>query len=290
MLSIIETTLGSSVADGATTTVSYPTGTSRGVFIDGIAHEASVNGNRYRTPTGVLVTPGASNIVITNNTGSAWPIGTFLRIGVDQPGSTNIVTDSGASVKRCVAAPVFVVNFGTPPTAVANGIAASQSVGAGANALINGSLAASGVVTLEIPRNVVAAWTGTSIATVRGFDEYDQPMTESSASGTSLTGKKAFKRITRVSFSAAVTLATVGTGVELGLPVAVMAASQVRNDTNSEAGTVTAADLTTNKPSATSGDVRGTVSFTNAPNGSRSYRLYISLADPVSIGPAPFTA
>lgn len=290
MLSIIDTILGSSVADGATTTVNYPTGTSRGTFIDGIAHEVSVNGNRYRTPTGVLVAPAASNIVITNNTGATWPIGTVLRIGVDQPGSTNLMSESGVSVKRAVSTEVVVVNFGTPPTAAAAGISASQSVGAGANALINGSLAASGVVTLDTPRNVVAAWTGASVITVRGYDEYEQPMIESSASGTSFTGKKAFKRITRVSFSAAVTAATVGTGVELGLPIVVMASSQIRNDTNSEPAALTAADLTTNKPSATSGDVRGTVQFTNAPNGSRSYRLYISLADPISIGPAPFNA
>jgi len=46
-------------------------------------------------------------------------------------------------------------------------------------------------------------------------------MVEKSASGTSHTGKKAFKTVTSFSVSANVTALTVGTGVVLGLPVAV---------------------------------------------------------------------
>jgi hypothetical protein len=43
-------------------------------------------------------------------------------------------------------------------------------------------------------------------------------MTESSASGTSFTGKKAFATVTKVKVSADVTALTVGTGNVLGLP------------------------------------------------------------------------
>lgn len=50
---------------------------------------------------------------------------------------------------------------------------------------------------------------------------------ESSASGTTLTGTKAFKTVTAVSSSTAITSATVGTGDVLGLPVFLPSASNV---------------------------------------------------------------
>jgi hypothetical protein len=116
-------------------------------------------------------------------------------------------------------------------------------------------------------------------------------MIESSASGTTFTGKKAFARITRVSFSAAVTGATVGTGTVLGLPILVASSVQIRNDTGTTEtpATIVAADLLT-KPSATSGDIRGTVEFTNAPNATRQYRLFVSVPGPISVGQPPFNA
>lgn len=293
MLSIVETTLGSSVADGGTTTVNYPSGTNKGTFNGGFANEVSVNGARYRVPNGVLMTFGSSNVTITNNTGAAWPAGAFMRVGLDIPGNTNVVSESGVNPLRCCTADTIMVNLGTPIASAAAGICASQSVAAGANALINGSLASGGAVAIDVPRNVVAAWTGTAVVTVRGFDEYGQPMIESSASGTSFTGKKAFKRVTRVSFSAAVTLATVGTGDTLGLPIMVPSISFVRqfilDDTNTAAQTFVGADFAT-KPSATSGDIRGTATYTNVPDGTRTYRLMITAPDPISIGPVPFTA
>lgn len=293
MLSIVETTLGSSVADGATTTVNYPAGTNKGTFNGGYANEVSVNGARYRAPNGVLFSFGSSNVTITNNTGATWAAGAFLRVGLDTPGQTNLTSESGINPLRACEAPNIMINLGTPITSAAAGICASQSVAANANAVINGSLASAGAVLIDVPRNVVAAWTGTAVVTVRGFDEYGQPMIESSASGTSFTGKKAFKRVTRVSFNAAVTLATVGTGDTMGLPIVVPNISFVRqfilDDTNAAAQTFVGADFAT-KPSATSGDIRGTATFTNVPDGTRTYRLIVTAPDLISIGPAPFTA
>lgn len=174
------------------------------------------------------------------------------------------------------------VNFGAVAAAAANAIALSQSSAGGTNALtINGALATAGVATIPTPRNIVAAWTTTAVMTITGTDYYGAAQTEQSASGTSHTGKKAFASITSVTFSVAVTLATVGTGVKLGLPY--------RVDTNGilDALTDNLPDVTytfvpadtTSPATATTGDVRGTIAASTAPNGTHAYALNIRIAD-----------
>jgi hypothetical protein len=144
----------------------------------------------------------------------------------------------------------------------ADGISASQSVVVATTplALINGALAASGAVTLDVPRNVVGAWTGTAVLTITGTDQYGETMKESSASGTTMAGLKAFKTITSVSFSANVTSATVGTGKVLGMPVKISTKNGMQPalfDGAADAGTRVAA-VTTDPATATTGDIRGT--------------------------------
>lgn len=174
------------------------------------------------------------------------------------------------------------INFGVLAAAASNNICTSQASSGGTNALsVNGALASGGVATPDWPRNVVAAWTNTAIATVTGTDYYGQPQTEVSASGTSMTGKKAFKTITAVTFNAAVTGATVGTGVKLGLPyrVDLNGVLDVLNDNAPDTTyTFTPADTTSPATSST-GDVRGTIQFGAAPNASHSYAANIKIAD-----------
>lgn len=174
-----------------------------------------------------------------------------------------------------------MLNLGAIAATAANNIATSQASSGGTNALaINGALATAGVATPDVPRNVVAAWTTTAIATVTGTDFYGQPQTEVSASGTSMTGKKAFGSIISVTFNAAVTAATVGTGVQIGLRYRLDANGLIIAKVNSatDAATLTVADTTSPATSST-GDVRGTVSFASAPDGTKVYAVVISIAD-----------
>jgi hypothetical protein len=175
-------------------------------------------------------------------------------------------------------------NFGgvAPAAAAANNVCASQSSSGGTNALaINGALASSGVATTDFARNLVAAWTNTAIMTVTGTDYYGQTQTEVSASGTSFTGKKAFKTVTAVTFNAAVTGATVGTGVKFGMPhrIDINGMLDVVMDNAPDATYTFVAADTTSPATSSTGDVRGTIVFATAPNGTHKYAVQYIIAD-----------
>lgn len=178
--------------------------------------------------------------------------------------------------------PPLPTDTGVLAAAVANGAAASQSSTGSNNALsLNGSLATAGVATFDVARNVVAAWTTTAVMTVTGTDFYGQPQTEASASGATFTGKKAFKTVTAVTFSAAVTAATVGTGVKIGLPYLVGANGILDALTDSlpdTTYTLVVGDQTS-PATSTTGDVRGTITSASAPNGTHAYFLNMRVYD-----------
>jgi hypothetical protein len=249
-------------------------------------------GNRAVTFTGAL-TAGATSATLSGNWGGAtgiWPI--TLSDGE----TVSAILTNGATT--CVFLPASfpqtggsygtfggIVNAvtsaatvgGQPPVlGVANAIAASQGVTGGVNGLVNGANA--GI--LDVPRNVVAAWTGTSVLTVVGTDYYGYPQTETSGSGTSFTGKKAFATITSFSFTATVTGATVGTGAKLGLPFRCISGDIFAYSfaDAADASTFVAADQTS-PATATTGDVRGTVTAAGALNGSSFYAALLKPQD-----------
>ena len=239
--SILKGTLASAVADAATITPSYPVreGPERGShdagsFIGGFNHKLNIAGASLVYPDDFDISFGATTITVTNKTGATWAAdsawvlqldipGKKVFAAADERGKVQIVTRTGRS-------DVVRVLLGAPDILDANGICASQSIAAGTastttSATLDGALASVNAVTglrecvLDVPRAVDAAWTTTSVVTIVGKDEYGNAMVESSASGTSLTGKKAFKVIDRVYSSVAITSATVGTTDVLGLPL-----------------------------------------------------------------------
>ncbi len=228
MFDIINFNLAANVADNGTVTVGYPTGRSKGDYIiNSENHVLFVGQNQYASPADFTLTfnANASNITLTNKSGATWKQGTACGLQVERAGANDSFVLLNDTIERGRVTQLFpaTLNLGAPNAAVSNGIAASQSVTVGTtpNAVINGSLASGGAVVLDVPRNVVAAWTGTAVLTVTGQDEYGKTIKESSASGTSFNGKKAFRKITACSFSANVTGATIGTGEKLGLPIAI---------------------------------------------------------------------
>jgi hypothetical protein len=211
-------TLSANVATNGTFTVSYPTGRSSGSYSDTNNHMLVTTCGLYRFPRDFTISFGASSATITYLGSTTLPAGMagFLELEILGDYPTNPI--NYRLNPGCQFVPSLIINLGSPVLGTSNSISLSQSVTASNGvglALLNGSTA--GV--LDVPRNVIAAWTNTAVCTVRGTDVLGNAMTESSASGTSMTGKKAFAKVTSVNFSASVTGATVGTGNVLGLPI-----------------------------------------------------------------------
>lgn len=302
---IVTGTLSSAVADAGTFTVSYPALTApenasgvtdAGYFRGARRHRLVLNGAVLAAPNQFALTFGTSNITVTNRTGASWPAGSNFTLELQEPGKL-AYTDSGsggtgARIARMTRADTFRIALGAPDTADADGICASQAINASVNGLINGALASGGQVIFDVPRNVVAAWTNTAVLTVRGFDEYGNALTESSASGTSMAGKKAFKAVTQVVPSANITGATVGSGDVLGLPFFLAGTGFVLREMEDgaapTAGTVVAGAATAGGSTATTGDVRGTYDPNSACDGAKVFELIVAACDPGDLGMPQF--
>jgi hypothetical protein len=286
----VQGTLGSAVAAAGTFTVAYPSGTNKGNFVYGMQHGLTIAGQKLVQYADYLVTAGTTEVTITNRTAASWASGSSYIVSLDERGDRNVADANGKSVKRAVALTLVEVNLGAPIAADADGISASADVDAGEDAVIGGALASAGEVTLDVPRNVVGAWTGAAVVTVYGQDEYGNSMIESSASGTSLTGKKAFKKVTRVTTSANITSATFGTGDVLGLPIFLQAATDITAETQDVAAAVAGTVVVgvTTDPTATTGDPRGTYDPNAACDGAKTFRLRIATSDPGYRGAAHY--
>jgi len=227
MFKTSETTVGSAVATSGTITFSYPANTSAGSFA-AYGHKIWVDKFQrlLASPSDFTVSFGASNITVTYLGSTTIPVGARCNAQFNIEGGDDgeLPTDVDESeVKRTSLSTVATVNLGSPDTADANGYVESQDLTSAGVFSVNSTAAAAIAAaalagTADVPRNVVAAWTGTAVLTVTGTDEYGNTIVESSASGTSFTGAKAFKTVTGISSSANITSLTVGTGNVLGLP------------------------------------------------------------------------
>lgn len=285
-------TLASAVATAGTFTVGYPTvngrTATRGRFSLGTKHKLSVIGKVFRAPEDMTLSFGASSVTVTYNGTTTIPAGSRFTFEFDRQGEANPVEYNG--VTQYTPSEVAVLNLGSPGTADADGYCASQSITAAAGGTINGALATSSIGYADCPtgRNVVAAWTGTAVLTVTGTDMYGNVVIESSASGTSLAGKKAFKTITAVATSADITSATVGTGDVIGLPVYLPSSGYVLKELEDgatpTAGTFVAGLSVNTKSTATTADVRGTLDPNSACDGSKAFTVIAALPDPTFRG------
>lgn len=241
--------LASAVADAGTFTASYPARSSpevgltdSGDFYNAFFHRLVMGQAVLVYPKDFDLTFGTSSITVTNKTGASWPAASAWTLQLDEPGKK--IWDVNADgrnqpVVRSARADVVLLSLGAPDVLVSNGVCASQSIAAGTastttSATLDGSLASTNAstglreVVFDVPRAVQAAWTTTAVLCIEGKDEYGNTMVEKSASGTSHTGVKAFKKITRVWSSVAITSCTVGSTDVLGLPVFLPTRSHVR--------------------------------------------------------------
>lgn len=215
-------TLAAALAASGTVTVGYPSNRSQGNYDWSPGrHVLYAGGNKYVAPNDFTLTfnANASNITLTWGASNATlPISTTCRLQIDRAGPDELAPPRTPFPSPLGVTPLhyrpFLIDLGSPLALSSTGIAASQSVSA------NGSFTLA-LTTLDVPRNVTASWTGTAILTITGKDALGNTVVETTASGTSHTGKKAFKQITSITSNASITSATVGYGDVLGLPIAI---------------------------------------------------------------------
>jgi len=234
-LKIAYATPASAVAASGTITLSYPTDTTAGDF-EAYGHKMFSEGLQayFSQDLGTMsVSFGASTITATYLGSTSIPANSRVSVELNVRGRGVSTAPALLGGKRISYQPIVRLELGAPDTADDNGIVESQDL---TTAGVYSTLAFNGVygdpygnayAVLDVPRNVVAAWTTSAVLTVTGEDEYGDEMVESSGSGTSFTGKKAFKRITSIATSANITGLTVGTGDVLGLPAYVQNVGQV---------------------------------------------------------------
>lgn len=297
----VETTAGSAVATNGTVTFSYPAGTNAGSFAN-FGHKLWVDKFQrlLESPTDFTVAFGASSITVTYKGSTTIPAGArlaaqFNSLGEDDGKLDNDFTDG--SVVNVTAASVVKVSLGAPKVLDADGVCEAQSASGAHTLTINGALASGGVVTLDVPRNVIVDSGGadTAVLTITGTDVYGATMKESiTLNGTTaVPGKKAFKTITSVTSSATIANgAFVGTGDVFGLPVFLPGTAYVLKELEdgaaATAGTLVAG--VASAATATTGDVRGTYDPNSAADGAKVFDLLIALPDPKYKGVAQYNA
>lgn len=301
LFDVVNFQLASAVAAAGTVTVGYPAGRGTGNYLmSDSAHVLFLGQNKYVSPKDFTCTFNAvaSSITVTNKGANTWPAGAQAMLQLNTngtPQAPNIpLATQGSRVNFWRE---ILIDLGSPLALNTAGIVASQTVtGAGTAAVLSAAgtdatLNADGSITLGTPRNITAAWTNTAILTITGKDEYGNTVVETSASGTSHTGKKAFKSVSSITTNATITGATAGYGDILGLPIAVRKAQQVIKEMQDgaapSAGTFAFA-LSNTKPLSTSADVRGTYLPAAATDGSKGYALLVAVPDPTDIGVAQF--
>jgi hypothetical protein len=326
MFDIVHFTLAADVADDGTVTVGYPTDRSKGSYSGNTGkHVLIAGGNVYNAPVNFALTfnANASDITLTNKTGRTLAAGTSCSVQLERRGPRNFDTPViMADPVTMLEGSLVVIDLGSPETADNDSmIDAATSTELPDTETVtytpdtDGTTptdGAQGVVTkdgvkyweLDVPRNVSVLTThGSSIVAmtvkVTGLDQYGEDMYEEisvAATGTSETdaGKKAFKWIRSIAFTAAAdaeaNTSNVGFGDVLGLPAFLSGTgyvlAELEDNVAASAGTPVAG--ITDEATATTGDVRGTYDPSSAADGDAGFVLVAALPDPNDKGVAQF--
>lgn len=198
----------------------------------------------------------------------------------------NFANNGTASEPGVAMSPMFVYDV-VPVAFSATAVAAAQAVAGAGNLTINGASATGGVATFDVARTITIVSTNagdtSQTATVTGTDVYGLAMSELIAFNgtTAVTGQKAFKTVTRVAISAALTgNGSTGSTDVFGFPFRANTRNYVLTAWNGAfvtTGTFAAADATV--ATTTTNDVRGTYAVPDAADGSKRLTLWMYIFD-----------
>ena len=186
--------------------------------------------------------------------------------------------------------PITYHNFGVIEASNdADDVAVAQAGALDTEFTLNGVRTSGGEVDLIAPRSIQIDSSSTSddgatyFVTVYGFDVYEVPMAEKILfQGTSVrTGRKAFKRVTRIVNNAATNgNIEIGLSKRVGLPFALESLVDiVMSKRNEDYSNPTVVEADRSKATATTGDVRGTITFSSTYNGtSHAFGVFMVVA------------
>lgn len=229
--------------------------------------------------------------VFSGNAAKGVPVCFLTRVSLGSPavGDADLLIDDATSTEL----PNNSTKTYTPAT---NGTSPTDNASIPASASIITSTGATATVwTLDAPRNLVFA-TSTAAAdtvfTITGYDVYKVKTVETVtiASGDSTgAGKKAFKYVESIAIYSAGNITTdtitVGTGEVLGLPYFLTGTGDfIQASLNGvrEATHPTVVAGVTTTPSATTGDVRGTIDLNSSLDGN-AVVAYFHVVDPHTV-------
>lgn len=181
------------------------------------------------------------------------------------------------------------VEFGQVDTLDADGVCVNASATGAATLPATGALVSGGVATFDIARNVTITSTGDESGitfTVTGTDHYGETLVEAvtGPNNTTVNGVKAFKTVTSVAVDGATTSSAVdvGMGDVMGLPFRLNDLGKFLGlyiDGDPVGSTPVAGFSAAGTSTATTADVRGTVTATTAPNGTRYFSALMIIND-----------
>jgi hypothetical protein len=279
----VDLVISANVANAGTFTVGYPVGFSMGSFRQsGGKHELRVNGVAYTVQNGgISVALGATAATVTWSGGYTLMAGTIGVFGFDKVGA--LLNAERLDVPNNVAkGDVYEVNIGQPLTLSANGITTVQLMGAAGNLPL--SAAVNGVFRLDVPRIVTLTVATTDHSartfTIFGTDQYGMPMRQNLAgpNNSTVSTTRAFSTVTQVAVDGALATngVSVGWGNTYGLPFRLARLGHViSGDLDGAANAPTAIAGLNVRPTATNGDVRGTVSMATAADGTRTFSVLV---------------
>jgi hypothetical protein len=301
---VIQVKLSAPLVAAGTLVVNYPTGRTRGDYTSGTNHAVAGNLGVFTAPEHFTVAFGAASATLTW-AAATLPAGTELYVQLDRAGTSNAQANyiSDLSLldqdneQRVAIAPTVLLTLGSPAAVDVDSVCTLEDLAAAGPIPIDGVFAINGVATLDVPRNLTvtsAADVSGFTVTATGYDCFGQLMVEAIAGPNAATtqGKKAFASVIAVSVAGAGNpgAISVGTGKILGLPIFLPSAARVLREIQDgavpSAGTFVAGS--TAKPTATTGDVRGTWAPNGTPDGSISFELLVAAANPGYRGATQF--
>lgn len=278
----VQTVLGGAVASGGTFVVAYPDGTSARDFNGGGSnHAVYANAGKYTVADGKITVAFTTVITVTWLGGYTLAAGTEVNLQLERYGE-KLPVDLDDAVEGITPLGLHLIDLGVPAAPSTTGVFTAQLLGAA------GDFTLASPVTFDVPRNFTLTVATTNHSgrtiTVYGTDVYGNVMVESLAgpNNNTVSGKKAFKTITRVASDGAIATngIAVGFGDVLGLPFFVpnqaFVLKAMVDGADEVANATVVGGLASAASTATSADVRGTIDFNTASNGTRVFQAIVA--------------